>query len=51
MEYNFKEMNMLGAKVLYCQDFFDDNKEWYTLIDDTVNWEKFNVKVYGKVFP
>jgi len=51
MEYNFKEMNMPGAKVLYCEDFFDEHKEWYTLIDDTVNWEKFNVKVHGKVFP
>lgn len=28
MEYNFKEMNMPDAKVLYCEDFFDEHKEW-----------------------
>jgi len=44
-------MNMPGAKVLYCEDFFDEHKEWYNLIDDTVKWEMFNVKVYGKVYP
>lgn len=50
MEYNFKELNMQGAKVLYCEDFFEEHKEWYTLINDTVKWEMFNVKVHGKVF-
>lgn len=52
MEYNFKEVNnMKGEKVLYCEDFFDEHKEWYKLIDDSVKWESFNVKVHDKVFP
>lgn len=47
----FKKLDMDGADVWYCQDFFTDHKTWYELIDTSVDWQSFPVIVYGKTFP
>lgn len=50
MTYEFKKLNMFGAYVLHCPNFFDDPELWYDLIDNSVNWQSFDVMVYGKKF-
>jgi alkylated DNA repair dioxygenase AlkB len=48
-EHKFKSLNMKGADCWYCPDFFlDDHDMWYFLIDNSVEWSQFMVKVYGK---
>jgi alkylated DNA repair dioxygenase AlkB len=50
MSKTFKNMNMEGADVWYCNNFFDNHKELYNIIDKSVNWSVYPVKVMGKVF-
>jgi len=48
----FKKLNMIGADVWYCPNFFSDSHEmWYEMIDTSVNWQKFEVMVFGKKHP
>ena len=51
MSYEFKKLNMQGANVLYCPDYFEEHKFWYQMIDESVDWQQFNVRVHGKVIP
>ena len=46
----FKKINMTGADVYYCPNFFDTkySQLWYELIDSSVNWQQFMVRIYGK---
>jgi alkylated DNA repair dioxygenase AlkB len=50
MTYEFKQLDMNGALVYYFPYFFTDSKLWYHLVDDTVNWQSFDVIVYGKKY-
>lgn len=37
--------------VLYCPDYFTEEHEtWYQMINESVNWQKFAVKVCGKIY-
>lgn len=47
-EQKFKRLNMKGANCWYCPNFFTDHEIWYFLIDNSVEWQQFMVKVYGK---
>ena len=50
MSETFTNMNMVGADVWYCPDFFEnDHKIWYYMIDNSVEWKQFEVMVYGKI--
>ena len=49
MDVTFKKLNMEGADVWYCDIFFPEHNLWYELINDTVQWEKFPIKMMGKV--
>jgi alkylated DNA repair dioxygenase AlkB len=40
---------MEGAEVWYCDNYFSEHKLWYELINDSVNWENFPVKMMGKI--
>jgi alkylated DNA repair dioxygenase AlkB len=48
MTHEFKNLNMKGADCWYCPNFFSDKELWYELIDNSVEWQQFMVKVYGK---
>jgi alkylated DNA repair dioxygenase AlkB len=51
MEQKFKRLNMKGADCWYCPNFFTGDGEqelWYELIDNSVDWQQFMIKVYGK---
>lgn len=49
MDVTFNKLNMEGADVWYCEKFFPEHNLWYELINDTVQWEKFPIKMMGKV--
>ena len=52
MTHEFKNLNMKDADVWYCPDLFgSDHKTWYELVDTSVDWQKFQVMVYGKSIP
>lgn len=49
MSFKIKKMNMPGAIVIYCPNFFHGEEDtWFELIDDSVDWKTFMVNVYGK---
>lgn len=47
-EQKFERLNMKGVNCWYCPNFFTDHEIWYFLIDNSVEWQQFMVKVYGK---
>lgn len=50
MSQHFKKLNMDGADNWFCEDFFTCyDKTWYELIDTSVEWQRFMVKIYGKL--
>lgn len=49
MSYTFEKLDMAGATVYYCPNYFTDHEIWYQLINESVNWQKFMVKVYGRM--
>jgi alkylated DNA repair dioxygenase AlkB len=49
-ECEFILLDMEDAEVYYCKNFFSNHENWYDLINNSVNWSSFPVKVYGKIF-
>lgn len=49
-DQTFKKLNMTGADVYYCPDFFKAHELWYSLVDNSVEWDQFDVMVMGKKF-
>lgn len=49
-EYSCKKLDLPNANVWYCENFFENPKKWYDLIDQTINWKDFPVRVFGKIF-
>jgi alkylated DNA repair dioxygenase AlkB len=47
----FENLNMDGADVWYCSDFFSDHHIWYDMIDNSVSWTQFMIMLYGKNIP
>lgn len=49
MNPEFKKLNMEGADNWFCPNFLaGEHKEWYDLVDNSVDWQQFMVIVYGK---
>ena len=49
MPHGFQQLNMDGAICLYDPTFFKPNHQlWYDLINDSVQWNQFEIQLYGK---
>lgn len=46
----FVQLDMKDAEVYYCKNFFEDSESIYEVLDKEIKWEKFPVRVMGKVF-
>jgi alkylated DNA repair dioxygenase AlkB len=45
----FRILDMKGAIVLYSEKYISEYKTWYQMVDESVDWKTFPVKVMGKV--
>lgn len=51
MSDEIKNLNMEGANVFYIPRFFKHDETWFQMIDESVDWETFVIKLYGKKIP
>jgi alkylated DNA repair dioxygenase AlkB len=46
---HFMDMKMEDATVMYCENFLQHPDMWYFLVDNSVEWTTFKVRVFGKI--